>query len=54
VTTDDTIDIAKLAVTTDEADAGTLGCLSTPGSLASERSTAAALTACVMADSVSL
>jgi len=34
--TDDTIGIAKLAVTTDETDAGTSSCLSTPGRLASE------------------
>jgi len=50
--TDDTIGIAKLIVTTDETDAGTSSCLSTPGRFASEGSAAAALTACVVADSL--
>jgi len=53
--TDDTIGVAKLAVTTDETDAGTSSCLSSPGRLASEGSAAALpLPVCVMADSRSL
>ena len=36
--TGDTVDKARLASMTDETDAGTLSCVSTPGRLASERS----------------
>ena len=51
-----TDDIARLAVTTDETDAGTLGCTSSPGRLASERSErrSAVLTVCEIAGWLSL
>jgi len=52
--TGDTVDIARLAIATDETDAGTLGCTSSPGRLASERSAAAALTGYGITVSLSL
>ena len=52
--TGDTVDKARLASMTDETDAGTLSCVSTPGRLASERSAAATLTVYEVTVSLSL
>ena len=53
--TGDTVGKTRLAVsTTDETDAGTLSCASSPGRLASERSAAAALTVYEVTVSLSL